>query len=221
MTTMTQESTFDRAPWMIGCIRTGSLTFPHPLTARDIAADAKFAKTMFGKIGIAAGATVLFTSASSEYGQFWPYEQALETLGACVAVAENLNFDAGRSEMFMRRLDVELAFGVGSAILDGMQMMGLDAATAFARAGKICARAEAAGRFEEMGFKPWRLVNFGPAFGFVSPTGESFYDRDEWLIEAPVGEVLISARVARGNPLIRFPTGVSATIDGDGGFRLD
>jgi hypothetical protein len=225
MTTMIKDSVQPSAvanhvPWMVGCVRTGKLTFPHPLTLRDINADAAFAESMFERMGIRTGATVLFTSGSSEYGQFWPYEQALDSMGACVAVAENLVFDAGRSEMFMRRLNVDLAFGIGEEILDGMQMMELDPATAFGLAGKICARTGAADRLDQLGFKPWRLVDFGPTFGFVSPDGESFYDRNEWLIEAPEDEVLISARAARGNPFIRFPTGLLATIDDDGGFRL-
>ena len=207
-------------PWMIGCIRTAQLTIPHPLTARDIDADSAFARSMFEHMGVASGSTILFTSASSEYGQFWPYEQAIEAMGACVAVAENLIFDAGRSEMFMRRLDIDLAFGISEAILDGMQMMQLDTATAFGRAKKICARVGAADRLNQLGFKPWRLVEFGPAFGFVSPEGQSFYDRNEWMIEAPSGEVLISACKARGDPVIRFPTGVRANIDQDGGFQL-
>ena len=224
MPTLTHDRTTDAArtvPWMIGCIRTGQLTIAHPLTARDIDADVNFAASIFGLMGIGEGATVLFTSASSEYGQFWPYEQALESLGACVAVAENLTFDAARSEMFMRRLAIDLAFGIGQPILDGMTMIGLDVASAFGRAGTICARVEAANQFEQLGFKPWRMIGFGPAFGFVAPDGRTYHDREEWLLEAPAGELLISARRARGNPLVRFATGVRATIDETGDFRLE
>lgn len=207
-------------PWMVGCLRTGGLALPHPMTARDIAADVRFATTIFDAMGIGAGSTVLFACGSSEYAQFWPYEQALETLGACVAVAENLPFDAGRSEMFMRRLSIDLAFGVGLEIVDGMKMMGLDAAAAFQPAKLICARDAAAGRLAELGFTPWRMIAFGPAFAFVAPDGTTWYDRDEWLLEAPAGELLISARQARGNPLVRFPTGVRGTIDAAGTLQL-
>jgi hypothetical protein len=207
-------------PWMVGCIRTAGLALPHPMSKRDIAADVLFATTVFDAMGIGAGSTVLFTSGSSEYAQFWPYEQALETLGACVAIGENLPFDAGRSEMFMRRLDIDLAFGTGSEVVDGMAMMGLDAAKAFAPAKLICARDSAVGKLRELGFAPWRMVAFGPAFAFVAPDGTTLYDRDEWLLEAPAGELLISARKARANPLVRFPTGIKGTVDEQGQLQL-
>ncbi len=207
-------------PWMVGCLRIAGLALPHPMSARDIAADVRFATRLFGEMGIGAGSTVLFVSASSEYAQFWPYEQALENLGACVAVADNSPFDAGRSEMFMRRLDIDLAFGIGLNVVDGMKMMGLDAATAFKPAKLICVRAEAGDQLASLGFSPWRMVAFGPAFAFVAPDGTTYYDREEWLLEAPAGELLISAKQARGNPLVRFPTGVKGSIDEAGTLRL-
>ena len=208
-------------PWMVGCIRTGGSALPHPMTARDIAADARFATGMFALMGIGAGSTVLFTCASSEYAQFWPFEQALETLGACVAVADNSPFDAGRSEMFMRRLSVDLAFGIGSEIVDGMAMMKLDVATAFSPAKLICARTAAADRLATLGFSPWRMVAFGPAFAFIAPDGTTYHDQDEWLFEAPAGELLITARQARGNQLKRFATGVRGGLDSAGALRFD
>ena len=218
--TVTQVSPPPSAPWMVGCLRTADGPLPHPMSARDIAADIRFATSIFGKMGIGAGATVLFTCGSSEYAQFWPYEQALETLGACVAVAENLPFDAGRSEMFIRRLKIDLAFGIGREIVDGMAMMGLDTAAAFKPAALICARDSAAATLVELGFAPWRMVDFGPAFAFVAPDGTTYYDRDEWLLEAPDGDLLISARQARGNPLVRFATGIAGSIDDAGALRL-
>ena len=208
-------------PWMVGCLRTAGLALPHPMSKRDIDADVKFATTVFGAMGIGAGSTVLFTSGSSEYAQFWPYEQALENLGACTAIGENLFFDAGRSEMFMRRLDIDLAFGPGAEIVDGMAVMGLDAKTAYTPAKLICARDSAVGKLSELGFDPWRMVAFGPAFAFVAPDGTIYYDSNEWLLEERAGELLISARQARANPLVRFPTGIKGSIDAAGQLRLD
>ena len=89
--------------WLVGCLRVAGLSLAHPVSERDMAADVKFARDLFGKFKIGAGFTLLMTSGSSEYAQFWPYEEALETLGACVALADNHVFDAGRSEMFIRR----------------------------------------------------------------------------------------------------------------------
>jgi hypothetical protein len=221
VTSVSPEPGLNAAPWMVGCLRADRLTLPHPMSARDIAADARFADMFFERIGIGEGAMVLFTSGSSEYAQFWPYEQALEARNACVAVAENLLFDAGRSEMFMRRLPIELAFGIGDQILDGMAAMNLDIAKAFASTPLICARDGAADRLRDLGFSPWRMVSFGPAFGYVSPDGTSVHDDDEWLLEAPAGEILISAKNARAHSLVRYPTGVRGSVARSGGFALD
>lgn len=205
---------------MIGCIRTTHTTRSYPVSFRDIHADARFGVATFKRMGVGAGSTVLVTSGSSEYAHFWPYQIAVAELEGCVAIAENFIFDAGRSEMFMRRLPIKVAFGISDAILNGMESMNLDAAKAFAPAETICARDGAADRLQALGFAPWRMVSFGPAYGFVSPDGETFYDDQEWLLEEFDGELVISARTARALPLVRMPTGVRGTVDAEHQFTL-
>lgn len=203
-----------------GCIRTPHSVISYPVSFRDVYVDAQFGKKMFEKMGVDAGSMVLFTSGSSEYAHFWPYEISVANLAGCVAIAENFIFDAGRSEMFMRRLPIKVAFGITDAILDGMVALKLDTAKAFAPAGVICAREGAADRLKDLGFSPWRMVNFGPSFGFVSPEGETFYDDQEWLLEEADNEILITAVNARALPLVRLRTGVMGSIDQDGRFAL-
>jgi len=213
------SATDDRV-MMHGCIRTPHTVISYPVSFRDVHADSIFGERMFRRFGLEAGQTVMVTSGSSEYAHFWAYEIAVNNLDSCVAIAENFIFDAGRSEMFMRRLPIKVAFGITEAILDGMAALKLDAATAFAPAGVICARDHAADRIKDLGFAPWRMVNFGPAFGFVSPEGETIYDTDEWLLEQSGGELLISARRPRALPLVRFRTGVMGAVDSAGAFVL-
>lgn len=204
-----------------GCIRTAHGVASYPVSFRDVHTDALFGMVMFERMGVAAGSMVMVTSGSSEYAHFWPYQIAVANLNGCVAIAENFIFDAGRSEMYMRRLPVKVAFGITEAILDGMTALNLDAVKAFSPAEVICARDGAADRLKALGFAPWRMVNFGPAYGFVSPQGETFYDADEWLIEAAHGELLITARQPRALPLVRMPTGIKGQVDGQGRFLLD
>jgi len=213
-------SATDMRTMLVGCIRTSHATMAYPISFRDAHADAAFGMRMFEQMGVSAGSMVMVTSGSSEYAHFWPYEIAVSQLNACVAIAENFIFDAGRSEMFMRRLPIKVAFGITDAILDGMDALKLDAAKAFAPAEVICARDGAATRLQDLGFAPWRMVTFGPAFGFVSPEGETFYDTAEWLIEEARGELLITARNARALPLVRLPTGVRGSVDSDHKFAL-
>jgi len=210
----------DDRTMMVGCLRTLHGARSYPVSFRDVHADAAFGTRMFQRLGVTSGSVVMVTSGSSEYAHFWPYEIAVAQMEGCVAIAENFIFDAGRSEMFMRRLPIRVAFGITDAILDGMAALKLDAAKAFAPAGIICARDGAADRLRDLGFKPWRMVTFGPAFGFVSPEGETFYDTDEWLIEEAGGELLITACKARALPLVRMPTGIRGTVNGDHQFTL-
>lgn len=205
---------------IIGCLRTPHMVTEYPVSYRDVDADTKYGAAMFQRMGVDTGSVVMFTSGSSEYAHFWPYQLAVETLNGCVAIGENFIFDAGRAEMFMRRLPVKVAFGITEAILDGMIAMNFDIATAFAPAQVICARDGAADRLAALGFSPWRMVSFGVAFGFVSPQGETFYDRDEWLIEEARGELLITAIKARAKPVVRLPTGVAGSVDADARFSL-
>ena len=205
---------------MHGCIRTSHTVMSYPVSFRDVHADSLFGERMFRKMGVEPGSIIMFTSGSSEYAHFWPYEISVSNLDSCVAIAENFIFDAGRSEMFMRRLPIKVAFGITDAILDGMAALKLEAATAFAPAGVICARDGAADRLKELGFAPWRMVNLGPTFGFVSPQGETIYDTDEWLIEEAAGELLITARSVRALPLVRFRTGVMGSVSSEGTFSL-
>ena len=205
---------------IIGCLRTPHVVTEYPVSFRDVDADAKFGASVFRRLGVGAGSMVLFTSGSSEYAHFWPYQIAAGALDGCAVIAENFMFDAGRSEMFMRRLPIKLAFGITEAILDGMVALNLDIATAFAPAEVICARDGAADRLRALGFAPWRMVSFGVAFGFVSPDGETVYDRDEWLIEEARGELLITALQGRAKPVVRFPTGVCGSVDADHNFSL-
>ncbi len=210
----------DESIMMIGCIRTPHMVTSYPVSFRDVYADATFGMRMFQKMGVTKGAMVMVTSGSSEYAHFWPYQVAVAQLDGCVAIAENFMFDAGRSEMFMRRLPIKVAFGITDAILDGMNALKLDIAQAFAPADTICARDGAATRLQELGFAPWRMVSFGPAFGFISPQGETFYDTDEWLIEEARGELLITAMKRRASPMVRLPTGVHGSVDAEHKFSL-
>lgn len=201
---------------LIGCMRTPHAVLSYPVSFRDVNADASFGMRMFERMGVTGGSLVMVTSGSSEYAHFWAYQVAVAQLEGCIAVAENFVFDAGRSEMFMRRLPIKVAFGITDAILDGMAALDLDVAKAFEPAEVICARDSAAPRLRELGFSPWQMVTLGPAFVFVSPVGETFYDADEWLIEEANGELLMTARNARALPLVRLPTGVRGSVDSDG-----
>ena len=205
---------------MVGCLRTPHTVTEYPVSYRDVYADTRFGASMFSRMGVQAGSVVMCTSGSSEYAHFWPYQLAVESLNACVAIGENFMFDAGRAEMFMRRLPIKVAFGVTDAILNGMGALNLDVAKAFAPAEVICARDGAADRLAALGFSPWRMVSLGVAFGFVSPQGETFHDREEWLIEEAKGELLITAVTPRAKPVVRLPTGVKGSVNADHAFSL-
>lgn len=201
---------------MVACFPTKGLRLAYPLSHRDIEADTKWARRFLASVGVVAGDTVAVSTACSELGHFWPYECAIAALDACVAMAENVSFDARRTEMFLRRFEVRAAFGVSEEILNGLEMADLPLHKTFASTPLVFARDAAAARLREAGIDPWRMVTLGPLFAFVSPQGEVHYDADEWLLESIGGEVHVSARQPRAQPMFRLPVGVAGQAPADG-----
>ena len=203
---------------MVACFNTKGLRLAYPLSHRDVEADTRWARRFLASVGIVAGDMVAVSVACSELGHFWPYECAIEALDACVAMAENVSFDARRTEMFLRRFKVRAAFGVSDEILNGLEMADLPLHKTFALTPLVFARDASVERLRKAGLEPWQMVTLGPLFAFVSPQGEVHYDQDEWLLESIGGEVHVTARQPRAKPLFRLPVGVAgvAPVDGQG-----
>ncbi|WP_175907656.1 MULTISPECIES: hypothetical protein [Burkholderia] len=200
----------------VACFPARGMRMAYPLSHRDVEADTRWASQFLSFVGVVPGDTVAVSVACSELGHFWPYECAIEQLDACVAMAENVNFDARRTEMFLRRFQVRAAFGVSDEILNGLDMAGLPLKETFVSTPLVFARDSAADRLKQAGLDPWRMVTLGPLFAFVSPQGKVHYDRDEWLLECIEGEVHVTARHPRAKPLFRLPVGVKAQAPADG-----
>ena len=206
---------------VVACFPAKGMRLAYPLSHRDVEADTRWARRFLTSVGVVAGDTVAVSAACSELGHFWPYECAIEALEACVAMAENVSFDARRTEMFLRRFEVRAAFGISDEILKGLEMAELPLHKTFASTPLIFARDGAAERLKKAGLDPWRMVTLGPLFAFVSPQGEVHYDEDEWLLESFGGEVHVSARKPRAKPLFRMPVGVAGQAPADGrGWRF-
>ncbi len=206
---------------MVACFQTKGLRLAYPLNRRDVEADIRWARRFLSSVGVVAGDTVAVSAACSELGHFWPYECAIEALDACVAMAENVSFDARRTEMFLRRFEVRAAFGISDEILNGLEMADLPLYKTFASTPLVFARDAAAERLRKAGLDPWRMVTLGPLFAFVSPRGEVHYDEEEWLLESIGGEVHVSARQPRAKPLFRLPVGVAGQAPaGEHGWRF-
>jgi hypothetical protein len=188
----------------------------YPLSHRDMEVDTRWARRFLASAGVGAGDMVAVSVACSELGHFWPYECAIESLDACVAMAENVSFDARRVEMFLRRFQVRAAFGISDEVLNGLEMVGLELHKTFASTPLLFARDGAADRLRQAGLDPWRMVTLGPLFAFVSPSGAVHYDQDEWLLESIGGEVHVTARQPRAKPMFRLPVGVKGQAPADG-----
>lgn len=211
----------DHALAVVGCFYARGMRVAYPLSHRDIEADTRWACRFLSSVGVVAGDTVVVSATGAEMGHFWPYECAVEKLDACVAMAENVNFDARRTEMFLRRFAVRAALGVSDEILNGLEMAGLPLHQTFASTPLVFARDGAADRLKQAGLSPWRMVSLGPLFAFVSPQGEVHHDQDEWLLESIDGEVHVSARHPRAKPMFRLPVGVKGQAPADGhGWRF-
>jgi hypothetical protein len=206
---------------VIGRIKLASVILPYPMSFRDVERDTEWALSQLTAMQLRDDRLSLFISAGAEMAQVWPYENAAQQLGSPLCFAENSPFDAYRVEMFLRRFDIQLVFGVTRAIVQGLIDGGHDLHKVFSAAGHVVAHADAWQLLRAAGVAAWRLVPLGPAYALEPPAGGGVrYDQREWFVEEKQGELLLTSLARRAAPFVRLHTGVSGSVRIDGDTRV-
>jgi len=205
---------------MIGRIKLAGAIMPYPMSRRDIDADTEWALALFKEMDMRDDALSLFVSAGAETAQVWPYENAAQRLDSPLSFAENSPFDAYRVEMFLRRFQIQIVFGVTQAIVRGLLDGGHDLHKVFASAGHVLAHHDAWPLLQAANVPAWRLISLGATYAVEPPTGGGArYDQREWFVEEKNGELLLTSLAARRAPFVRLHTGVRGRVVIDGGER--
>lgn len=164
--------------------------------------------------GFAPQSFVLTISSTPEVIQFAPFEAAVQQLGLFGINADDSPFDAGRVESISRQFNPAGMMGVSAQTLEGLKMMGHDPETVF-RGRVIWARPDAWQAVRRMdGVTARRCLLIGPALGFGCEQGEVHLDRWEWDIRSEQGELVLSSRLNRFEPVSGLRTGVMGAVSG-------
>lgn len=203
-----------------GRIKLACAIMPYPVSHRDNEADTQWALSLLKQMSLRDDKLSLFVAAGAEMAQMWPYENAAMRLNSPINFAENSPFDAYRVEMWLRRFEHQLVFGVTGGVIQGLLDAGHDLQKVFATAKNIVAHDDAWRLLRDANVQAWRLISLGAAYAFEPPTGGgALYDQSQWFVEEKNGELLLTSLADRAAPFVRLHTGVKGTVSVDDGVR--
>lgn len=203
-----------QTPWAIALLRLPSGCQPYAVSRRDMERDTEWALKVFAWMDLQKGLPIQLIGAGSDNATLWPFENACIRRGIPFGMAEPVQIDAGRSDMFLRRFHMQAAIGLAGGVLDGLQAAGRDLKKLLGEVPVLAAMSDACERLEAAGLKPWRMVQVGPIYAFESPDGGGArYDNSEWLVEDDGTQLLLTSLAPRACPFVRLKTGVRARVD--------
>ena len=186
---------------------------PWEISQAEIGRDMACAGRALGALGIGAGDRVLWCSMLSEAGQFWPYLVATMVAAAQLSCADATSAEASRLAMFCRLLDYRAVCGVTSALLDGLDALGVEYRDTFRRVGVLAARPGAYERLRDAGLSPYHFVLVGPAVAIGrSPGGPAALDAEEWRAEEDDGHIAVTSLRPRATAFRRARTAARGRV---------
>lgn len=198
-------------PAFVGCYRIGAETHFYPVRWPELDRSAIALSRVLRSFNFAPESFVMTVSLTEEVAQFAPFEQAVQILGLYGTNADLSPFDAGRIESLARQFDPVAICGVGKAALEGLAMMGHDAASVF-KGRTVWARPDAYDEIASMeGVDAHRCALIGPALALECASGGLHVDGREWAVREQDGALLLSSRMQRVAPISDLATGYQGT----------
>ncbi len=169
-----------------------------------------YAARVIASFCIAPGRFILTVSLTQEVVQFAPFEFGVQMLGMIGINADASPFDAGRVESVIRQFDVAAVCGLDAATLEGLAMMGHDAA-AILKGRVVWARPDA---YEAVAAMPGviarRCAEIGPVLALECALGGGLhYDSREWEMTGEGEALRLTSRQQRLTPVRNLDPGVS------------
>ena len=199
-------------PDVIGTYKVGQAVSFYGVRYDELDRQAISLARLLRTFNFAPGSTILVVSLVQEVIQFAPFERAVQTLGMYGVNAELSPFDAGRIESSARQFLPVAICGVGASTLEGLRSFGHDPAAIFADR-TIWARPDA---YDEVKAMPYvdarRMVFLGPAVAFECAHGGLHFDARDWSLREADGELRLSSRMPRVEPVTDLATGVHGAL---------
>jgi hypothetical protein len=226
---MTRQSSIERAaqidkPWpkVIGRFRVGDEAVDFPISEEDLDTDARFWAGVLGGYGIGRGSNVVFSAFNYEMPWMHPARCATMNLGGAYSNVEHWGWDARRLELFCRRINPQMLFGIGGDNIRGLAGI-VDVEEALAPVKHVLVRPDALGELSEVGLAPAGIVKWlGPAVAVSMPDGSGIgFDESQWHLESIEDVLHVSSRAERAASFDQQSTGVRGTVEKtDRGLRL-
>lgn len=207
------------ALWGIGRYPVGDTTVQFPIDRADLERDTVWATELLAEYGVQHGRRVHIISGGWESPWYAPFFAAVRRLDATYTCADIFAFDARRTDLFLRRLTPHVVIGLPVDVVTGLA--DADQLDNLRPVPHILARPDAAVDLAAAGIQAGVFAPIGPATGVTRSAGTGLsYNTDEWRIEAPNGELLVSTVGERADRVNNASTGISGEVIGDGLVRL-
>ncbi|MDT3441930.1 MULTISPECIES: hypothetical protein [unclassified Pseudofrankia] len=192
------------------------------ISHEDVARDTEWATSQLGATGLGYGDVLIPVAGPFEGGWIQPFSRAAGALRATVAHADRFAWDAGRVEMFTRRLPVRVLLGLPGEVASALVQRDLLANVAAVPV--LLARPDAVSPLRAAGAACGVFALIGPAVALTtstSPGAPLAYDTAEWRFEDDgAGELLVTTVGPRATRFERARTGVAGRAAGDGLVEL-
>jgi hypothetical protein len=207
------------ALWGIGRYVVGDTTVQFPIDRADLERDAAWATDLLAEYGVRRGRWVHIISGGWESPWYAPFFAAVRRLGATYTCADIFGFDARRTDLFLRRLTPHVVLGLPVDVVVGLA--DAEQLDNLRPVPHVLARPDAAAELAAAGIATGIFAPVGPATAVTRPDSDLLsYDSQEWRIDAPNGELLVTTVGERAHRVSSAPTGVRGELMQDGLLRL-
>jgi hypothetical protein len=201
------------ALWAIGRDHHDGVPADFEMSWDDWRRDTVWAETMLAHHGVGRATPVLIVGGMEESPWFDPFEHAVLNLGGHYCLGETHAFDAFRSALYARCLDVEVIVGINREVIEGF---GDSLATTLAGAHVILARPNTIPLCTAAGLPAAIVTRVGPAMAVeCSPGSGAHINGSEWSVDEAGGELLLTTVGPRAHALDHVPVAVRGTIRTD------
>jgi hypothetical protein len=216
---MTQRSTTARAAKLnrpgiawIGRFAAGDDIVDFTVSEDDLARDSVWAENILRSYGIGPDDHVLFTATPSDTPWFEQFRVAARHTGAVQSNGEAWNWDARRSEMYIRRLETKMIIGLSAQTIEAMGQI-TDATERLSSVSSILARPDGLAAVRALGFDAGLIIRLGPAVAVSAADGSGLcVNDDEWAVDVDDGELVVTSLGARMTQSHRQRTGVRGSV---------
>src|SRR4051812_38189878 len=108
-----------QAPWAIALLRLPSGFQPYAVSRRDMERDTAWAIKVLHWMGLQQGLPIHLIGAGSDNATLWPFENACIRLGIPFGMGEPVQIDSPRTDMFLRRFQMQAVIGLSTGVLAG------------------------------------------------------------------------------------------------------